>query len=151
MLIEHSAKISAMGNTALSLVREAELQLSQMEQVKLPTHHTIHGGVYTRTVLLKKHEALTGAYILIPTTLIIQGVAIVYIGHSHLTLNGYNVIPASKDRKQLIIALEDTYITMIMSTKAVTVEEAELEFTNEAHLLMSRHEDAINTIVITGE
>ena len=151
MLIVQSAKINPMGETSITLVKEAEVALMAMPQINLPTYHTIHGGIYTRTVLLKKHEALTGAYIVIPTTLIIQGVALVYIGDSSLTLTGYNIIPASKNRKQLIIALEDTYITMVMKTEATTVEEAELEFTNEAHLLMSRHEDAVNTIIITGE
>ena len=40
---------------------------------------------------------------------------------------------------------------MMFATSAKTVEDAENEFTDEAHLLLSRQQPEHDTVVITGE
>ena len=151
MLVAVGETIPSMSSEQIDLAIKAQEFMLEREQIDIRTYHTLHGGVYTRTILLQKDEALTGATIKVPTTLIVSGSIAIYIGSDVAYLSGYNVIPASAFRKQVMVAIEDTYITMVMETKSTTVTEAEDEFTDESHLLMSRKEDAKNHIVITGE
>jgi len=144
--IEH--KIYPMTEDNIDKVRQVESQMLEKEQVDLPTLHTIHGGLYTRTVLLKKGHALCGALIKVPTTLILNGNVMVYIGTEFTHIVGYDVIPASANRKQLMIAIEDTYITMCLKTEYRKLEYIEKEFTDEYDMLMSSSDTAINTIII---
>jgi hypothetical protein len=65
-------------------------------------------------------------------------------------LTGYHVLPASGRRKQAYVAHADTWLTMVFATSAQSVEEAEDEFTAEAHKLMSRQPGHANTVVVTG-
>lgn len=143
--------ISSMLPDTISKVRQVENLLAVLPQVELPTLHTIHGKVYTRTICLRKDEALTSALIRVPTTLVIAGNVIVYTEEGFIEIKGYNVIPASKDRKQIMRAIEDTFITMILETDKNTVEDIEDYFTEESKLLMSRQPEALNKIIITGE
>ena len=50
-------------------------------------------------------------------------------------------------RKQAFLAITDTALTTTFPTAAVTVEEAEAEFTDETDLLASRGDDAVNCII----
>ena len=81
---------------------------------------------------------LTGALIKIATLLIAHGDVEVFIGDSTLELNGYNVLPASANRKQAFMTKSETHLTMVFPSQAKTVEEAENEFTDEVDALMSR-------------
>ncbi len=135
---------------ALAKVCELEKRVLEVPQVEFTTHHVLHGGVYYRTICIRKGVVLTGALIKIPTTLVVSGKATVLIGdgEEHL-VEGYRVFAASAGRKQAFITHEDTYITMSFKTNAKTVEEAEAEFTDDHERLMSRR--GVNEIVITGE
>lgn len=144
-------RLPAMSVVAKEKVRALEKILLEKPQVSIPTSHVLHGGIYARSLMIPAGVALTGATIKISTTLIISGEVIVFIGDKTITLRGYNVLPASADRKQAFIAVTDTHMTMFFATKAKTVEEAENEFTDDAHLLFSRYPSAINNITITGE
>ncbi len=53
---------------------------------------------------------------------------------------GYTVFSASAGRKQAMVALTDTYLTMLFPTDAKTVDEAERAFTDEYDLLVTRKE-----------
>lgn len=128
--------------------RITELCLLQ-SQTDITTHHIIHGGMYSRTILLPKGTLLTGALIKIATILIISGDVLAYVGEDIIEYHGYNVLPGSAGRKQAFLAQEDTCMTMIFPTAVQTVQEAEQEFTDEAAMLFSRYND--NTIIITGE
>lgn len=122
-----------------------------MPQIHIPTSHVFHAGTYARTIRIPAGAALTGALIKIPTMLIVSGQVTVFIGGETLELCGYHVIPASAGRKQAFIAHADTDLTMIFPTKATTVEQAENEFTDEAHLLFSRQHLDTDTTIVTGE
>jgi len=135
----------------VKLAIKTEAWLLNFPQEEISTYHTIHGGVYTRTIMIKKGVTISGAAIKVPTTLIFSGNVDILVGDDVLNLRGYKVVPASKDRKQIITANEDTFLTMVFATKATNVEDAENEFTDEADRLISRDPSSKNTYILTGE
>lgn len=144
-------RIVAMNSQAINKVRAFEDLASKLPQVPLVTTHTIHGGIYSRTVTIPAGVTITGALIKIATTLIISGKVRAFVGEETIELQGYNVIAASAGRKQAFLAIDDTNLTMLFATNATTIEQAENEFTDEAHLLASRLELSVNNVIITGE
>lgn len=136
-----------MSEASIGNVRKFEAEMSKQPQYDLEILHTIHGGVYTRTIMMPPGCMLTGALIKIATTLIISGHVTVYTDGEDIDFVGYNVVPASANRKQAIYAHEHTDMTMLFSTKATTVGEAQEEFTDEVYLLVSSKDH----VVVTGE
>lgn len=149
--IEVIQHIPPMSDEAVAKVRELEAVALSVPQVATTTQHILHGGVYSRTVLIPKGAMLTGALVEIPTVLIVSGHCIVFIGDENIEIRGYHCFAAGTGRKQAFNALEDTHVTMVFPTPAKTIEEAEDWFTDEAHLLFSRKPDALNIVIITGE
>jgi hypothetical protein len=144
-------RIVAMPDEAIAKVRALENAALQMPQIKIDTHHILHGGMYSRTIMIPAGVLLTGALIKKATLLVVNGDAWVYIGDQTKRVCGYAVYAASAHRKQAFVAVADTILTMIFPTSAKTVAEAEAEFTDETDLLMSRQEGAVNTTTITEE
>ena len=142
-------RIPAMNSEAIARVYEYEAEALKRKQVPIKTFHILHAGMYTRMICLPKNVALTGALIKIATLLTINGDVTVKLGEKEVRYTGYQVFPASANRKQAFAAHEDTWITMQFATQAKTVEEAENEFTDESSILLSRHGE--NEVVITGE
>jgi len=139
--------IAAMSDVAIAKVRLLEAEKAQEPQVPVEMIHTFHAGVYARTAIIPPGTLITGALIRIATLLILNGNALMYIGEEKpVELSGYNVITAPAHRKQAFVALSETHLTMIFSTKSVTVEDAEAEFTEETGLLLSRRDVASNTL-----
>lgn len=143
--------IPAMSPAAIGNVARLEEMVLALPQVPMETDHVLHAGLYARTLKIPAGVVLTGALIKIATVLIVQGDAIVYVGADgeqakHLT--GYNVLPAAAGRKQAFFAQTDVHLTMIFPTQAKIVEEAEREFTDEAHRLGSRRPEGINTVTV---
>ena len=60
----------------------------------------------------------------------------------------YQVLPAEANRKTAYLAIEDTWVTMIFPSDAVTIEDAENQFTDEADRLMSRSN---NNLILNKE
>jgi len=143
--------IHSMSDADINLAIELEQDILTLPQTSIPTEHSIHSGVYTRTVMIPQGVVIGGALVKRSTTLILSGHAIVIIGDEETEYNGYAVLCASANRKQAFYAIADTCLTMLFSTTATTVEEAEEEFTDEADRLMSRHPHSINIITNTGE
>jgi len=143
--------ILSMSDGAIAKVRELEADLLSRTQVLIPTDHILHGGMYSRTIVIPAGVAITGTLLKIATLLIISGDMCLYVdGVSH-RMTGYNVFAGSAQRKQAGFAITDTAVTMIFKTDAKTVAEAEEEFTDEHHLLWSRADGAVNNIIFTGE
>ena len=138
-------KIS-MEKEEISKAYEIENYVLSLPQIKISTHHTLHGGMYTRTFLIPAGVLVTGALIKIPTILIISGEMLLYGLNEPRHLVGYHVLYGQANRKQVGYAIKDTFASMIFPTKANTVKEAEEEFTDEAEFLFSRNENAINFI-----
>lgn len=127
-----------MTKNAVQKVRNLELTLMKQPQIDIETHHLIHAGMYTRTVMVPKGVLITGAQIKIDTTVIINGDVSVYSGGESMNIQGYAVIQGLAGRKQAFLAHKDTYISMMFSTDVTTVEDAEEQFTDEVDLLQSR-------------
>ena len=136
-LITAGNTVPAMSINDIGRVRELESALLAMPQVEMETQHVFHAGVYARTVFLRDGVVITGALIKIPTLLIISGDVTVYLGGKSERLTGYNVMKANAGRKQVFVSHADTWMTMFFPTNAMTVEEAEAEFTDEYNLLLS--------------
>lgn len=145
-------RIPAMSQCAIDKVRALEAcSAALLPQVNIATSHVLHAGVYSRTVMIPAGVMITGALIKINTTLLICGHVHVFLDDETVEINGYRVLAASAHRKQAFVAVTDTYLTMLFATAAKTVQQAEDEFTDEPHILMSRTVDAINSILVTGE
>lgn len=133
---------------AIARVREIEdYMLATQPQFDLEMHHVIHAGMYARTCRLPAGVVMTGALIKIPTLVIVEGHALVWLGEEAREIDGYTILTASAGRKQAFHAITDTKITMIFPTAAKTVAEAEREFTEEADRLAPGRAETI----ITGE
>lgn len=144
-------RIPAMSPQAIDKVRALEAITRELPQVNIATDHVLHGGMYARTICIPAGVVLTGVFIRVPTILVVAGDVTVNAGDAPVRLSGYHVLAASAHRRQAFFAHTDTRLTMVFTTQAKTVAEAEDEFTNEAHLLLSRKPGAINRINITGE
>jgi hypothetical protein len=142
--------IPAMSDEDVLQVRQLEEEVLKLPQTEITTIHSLHGGVYTRTIFVPAGVVMTGVLITIPTTLIVSGNATVYVGGVAINIEGYKVFPASANRRQALVTNSNTWFTLIFPTDAQTVVEAEEQFTNEAHLLGSRKESSPN-IVLRGE
>lgn len=142
--------IRTMSVDDIEKVRALEARMLAQPQVEIKTLHLIHGGMYARTIMVPAGVALTGALIKIATVLIVSGDASMYANGDSIRLTGYYVIPASKGRKQVFVAHQDTMLTMLFPSDAMTVEAAEAQFTDEADMLFSRGNDH-DEVVITGE
>jgi hypothetical protein len=132
------AQMSSMAPEAIAAVRRLEDEAMKMPQVPLTTEHSLHAGMYGRTIHIPAGVMITGVVIRIPTILIFAGDAIVYTADGAERWIGYRVIHAPANRKQAFVAQENTFLTMLFPTSATTVEEAEAEFTEETDRLLSR-------------
>ena len=104
-----------------------------------------------RTITMPANTLLAGAFVKIPTTLIVSGCVTIYMDGDAVDFVGYNVLPASGGRKQAVLAHTVADLTMLFPTSATTVAEAEAEFTDELELLVSRKDEDNNVTFITGE
>lgn len=142
--------IPAMTDAAIAHVRRLEdHMLATQEQFPVLTEHTLHAGLYSRTLRMFANTVITGALIKIPTLLITSGHCYVWLDGRMQENRGHIVMAAAAVRKTAFRAVKDTSITMVFPTAAKTVAEAEAEFTDEADRLMSRKPGALN--VVNGE
>lgn len=116
-------------------------ELLKEPQCEYPVSHSIYEGMYHRTVFLPQGALAVGARIRIPTLLIISGHIRTNEGDRMKEYKGYFVLEGSAFRQQVILALEDSYMTMVFPTKAETVQEAEDEFTEESEQLQTRNKE----------
>jgi hypothetical protein len=129
-----------MGQGEVENVRQLENVALGLPQVDIPTDHVFHAGMYARTIKIPAGVLLTGAQIKIPTILIISGDALIYGESGATRYAGYHVALGQCGRKQAFCALQDTYLTMLFPTGATTVDAAEMQFTDEYGMLLSRKE-----------
>lgn len=144
-------RIAVMSESAIEKVRLVQNAMLELPQVDLPVHHILHGGLYSRSLVIPAGVAIAGAFIQVPTNLVVSGNVTVYANDQAYEINGYQVLVASAGRKQVFVAHTDTNMTMTFATDAKTVEDAENEFTSESYLLASRRHENLNTTIITGE
>jgi hypothetical protein len=122
----------------MALLSSIEKELEAIGDEEIPVEQGIHAGCYIRTSFLRKGMTGVGALIQIPTVLIVTGHVVINSGNRMLEIKGHRVLKGEAHRKQVVTALEDSYLTMVFATKAERVDEAEEEFTAEAERLQSR-------------
>lgn len=132
-------------NNALShdKVRELGELMLEYPQVHIPMEHTLHAGVYTRTVFIPKGVLVTGVKVRKPSTMIIQGHLRITSGDGTKEFEGWNVLTLPAGRRSAGYAVEDTTVTTIIQTDATTLEEAEEQYTCEADSLQTRRRDSV--------
>lgn len=140
-----------MSALAIEKVRAVQSAMLRLDQVAMPVHHVLHGGVYSRSLRIPAGVMIAGALIKVPTTLIISGRVTVWANDQTMEVDGYTVLAGSAGRKQVFLAHDDTDMTMCFATQATNVDDAEREFTDEWELLASRSHPHLNTELITGE
>lgn len=144
-------RIPVMNEDDINHVCRLEDFILSLPQVEIDVYHTIHGGMYARTIVVPAGIVLTGVVIDLATILIVSGHTKVFIGEDVIEIEGYHVIPAGAHRKQAVATISNTCFTMLFPTQAKTVKEAEDEFTKESERLASRLNPDLNHITITGE
>ncbi len=149
-IVEKHNAVPAMTSREIEIATDAEKYIETLDRVECVTHHTIHDGIYSRTLFMPKGSIVAGVIIKCPTTLVLSGKMKVYIGEEVNHIDGYGVIPTMGQRKQVVYAIEDSYATLLFKTDAKTIDEAEQEMTDEYERLLSRAEESVNTINISG-
>ena len=152
-----SASLTVPGNMlpsaspeTLALMALIEERVAAREQIRPQMEHVLHAGMYARTCRLDAWVTIVSVRIKIPTMLIVSGGAHVFAGDRWHKIDGYQCMPAAADRKQIYVTYRPTEMTMMFPTQAQTVEEAEAEFTDEAHKLLSRRQDNGDIVIVTG-
>lgn len=130
--------LPALAPAARERVYAFEQELLKQQQVPVFIIHTLHAGVYARSMLMPQGMVLTGALMKIPTLLIVSGELQVFNGEHTERFSGYNVLQGAAGRKSLMLAITDVNMTMLFATQAATVDEAEREFTDEYEKLQTR-------------
>lgn len=131
------------GNTkAIDDVRRLETaMIENFDNVHIDTHHTLHGGVYSRTIMIPAGHLVAGAQINVASTVILSGDVTIYVDGEPQRFIGYHVLPASAGRKQAAYANLDTHVTMLCHTECQTVEDVEVECTDEVERLLTTKEN----------
>lgn len=150
-IVKYDTNISPMTNAQIEIATEAENAIrTELNIIRCCTEHTLHAGIYSRTLFMPRGSIVAGVVIKVPTTLVLCGKMAVYIGDEVKHIDGYNVLTTLGDRKQVVYAIEDSYATLSFRTDAKTIDEAEQQMTNEYERLMSREPESINIINVTG-
>ena len=137
----HSLSIEEQ-NTLKQIVIEA---VKRTDQIDIPVDQYIHAGVYVRTVKIPAGLIACGAFLKVPTSIIISGNCTMSMGDKMVNVDGYKVLKGEAGRRQVFRAIEDTYITMFFRTDAKTTEEAEMESTDEYRLLTNHRKELLNS------
>lgn len=115
--------------------------LKKYPEFVFPMEHFLHGGMYVRTIKMPKGTVGIGAFIKVPTVVVINGHLRLNSGEKVYEVKGYKVLKGQAQRKQMAVALEDSEFTMMFATQAKTLEEAEKEFTDDFERLQNHKKE----------
>lgn len=138
LALKPNPTIPATVDAYMEATKAVESALKALPQVELETTHSLHAGIYSRTVRVPEGVMLTGALIKIPTVLTIVGSLTLTIGDHVEDVEGFRLFECAPGRKQVMLARSESYVTMAFASDAKTIEEAEEQFTDEFENLMSR-------------
>lgn len=118
-------------------ILEFEQQLLQLPQIEFSVEHTFSGGMYARTLHMKKDSVITGKMHVKDHICIIVGHVTVADDEKVVEYKGYNVIEGKGGMKRVLHVHEDTSWTAIHTTPFTTVEECEATLaTNDPQLYL---------------
>lgn len=132
-----SLAVPATSVIALEAIRKVERIMCPDRNPPHPGEHVFHAGCYARTVRMTQGQAIISAMVKVPTLLIVSGSASILLNDGWEHLEGYNVIPAAADRKQIILAHSDVALTTVFQTNVRTLEEAERVYTDERDIVLA--------------
>lgn len=136
-------KMGALPEEINQQFEEVISELEKLPQRQIETEHRLHGGIYSRTLRVPAETLVVGLPIIVETQLVCQGHFVLTDGIQSKEFNGYHILEGRSGRRAAVRTLTDCVFTMIVATKATSVEEAENEFTNEPERLLSRKEKLI--------
>lgn len=147
--------LPAISNETLLKIQRFQIAARAMPQIRIVTNHTIHVGIYTRSIAVPvdcpNDTTIVGALTKIATNLIIIGDSSVYIGDEFVRIRGYAELPAKAYRKQVFVCHRPTIISMYFRTDHTSIRECEKQFTDEYELLPPLSDTSLHRITITGE
>ena len=123
---------------ALAEIQAIEDYLFTLPEVHIQVTHTLHAGIYARTVHIPAGTATVGAFVKIPTVLTVSGDGALFVGDGCFEVEGFTILEGQAGRKQAFTAYTDCDVTMAFATNAQTAEEAEREFTDDFERLQNR-------------
>jgi hypothetical protein len=146
-----STTLTASTPEAINTVRRLETEMRKHEQLEFVTEHLLHAGMYTRTVHFPADSLIAAVLFKVATVLIIQGSAEVWSNGELIRVDGYTVVPCAAGRKIALVTRSDLSASMMFPTDAKTVEEAQMQFTDEYEMLVPLSVPGAHTVLITGE
>lgn len=146
-IAERSPLLVAVDYSTLEKLRALDAKLIALVQADITIDHLIHGGMYARTAHVPADTIVSGVLLRRATVLVLHGDVTVFTGAESVRLTGFHVLPGSAGRKQLFRTHAETHMTMLLSSAAQSVDEAEHDFTDEPELLMWTP----GNVTITGE
>jgi hypothetical protein len=108
-------------------VHRLEVEQMAMEQVEVPLINTFGGGIYARTILIRKGTSLTGEIHLTEHMNIVNGDIVVSTDEGMKRLIGYHVLVTKPGTKRVGYAMQDTTWTTLHNTEETDVEKIKAE------------------------
>lgn len=112
--------------------------IATLPQRTIDTTHLIHGGMYSRTILIPAGTILTGVHIKLNNICIMSGDITVTTDAGVIRLTGYHVIPVKAGLSRIGISHADTHWTTLFPTELDDVEQIEDSMSDESEFLSSR-------------
>lgn len=109
----------------INKVGTLESIMQDLPQADIPTTHDFMGGMYARTIYLKKGMLLTGAIHLTDHLNIVTGDITIAGESGQKRYTGTHIVPSKAGTKRVGLVHEDTTWTTILKTNLTEVNEIE--------------------------
>lgn len=146
-LIAPPLELVAPDEWTIAAMRALDGLMAAQPQVEARVDHLLHAGMYARTCFLPADVLASGTVLRRATVLVIHGDVTIFTGADSARLTGFHVLPGLRGRKALFKTHAETQMTMVLPSAAQSVDEAELDITDEPHLLAKLP----GNVTITGQ
>lgn len=146
-LAERAPQLVAPDAPTLAAMRDLDVLMAAQPQIEARVDHLLHAGMYARTCFLPAGVLASGTVLRRATVLVIHGDVTIFTGNDSARLTGFHVLPGLRGRKALFRTHAETQMTMVLPSDAQSVDEAELDITDEPHLLAKLP----GNVTITGQ
>lgn len=146
-IAERTPELVAPDDRTLAAMRDLDARMAAQPQVEVRIDHLLHAGMYARTCFLPADVLASGTVLRRATVLVVNGDVTIFTGNDSARLTGFHVLPGLRGRKALFRTHAETQMTMVLPSDAQSVDEAELDITDEPHLLAKLP----GNVTITGQ
>lgn len=112
-------------------IRGIEESVKEAPQLKIEIKEVLHAGVYTRIAIVPENVLLVGAFMKVPTTLVVVGRCAMTVNGGTSVADGIACFTSPPGRKTVFRTFVPTKLIMSFATKAETLEQARQEFTDD--------------------